>query len=120
MVPAESILNLESRPLFFTKSLKTPSAAGLLHMLPRQTKRTEKGFVLESVAAADGVEAIVALIIRFKGFFLFCTLFLGLLRNGNFFGTGGNNWDFGGGRRRVGEEWQYGNFGVVEAAANDV
>ena len=120
MVPAESILNLESRLLFFTKSLKTPSAAGLLHMLPRQTKRTEKGFVLESVAAADGVEAIVALIIRFNGFFLFCKLFMGLSRNGNFFGSGGNSWDFGGGRRRVGEEWQYGNFGVVEAAANDV
>lgn len=45
MVPAESMMNLESRPLFLTISLKTPSAAGLRQMLPRQTKRTEKGLV---------------------------------------------------------------------------
>lgn len=51
MVPAESMLNLESRPFFFTISLKTPSAAGLLQMLPKQTNRTEKGFV--SVAAPE-------------------------------------------------------------------
>ena len=58
MVPAESMLNLESRPFFFTISLKTPSAAGLLQMLPKQTNRTEKGFV--SVAApVDGAEEVI-------------------------------------------------------------
>lgn len=56
MVPAESILNLESKPLFLTKSVKTPSAAGLLQMLPKHTKRTEKGLVSDSV---DGVEAAI-------------------------------------------------------------
>lgn len=56
MVPAESILNLESKPLFLTASVKTPSAAGLLQMLPRHTKRTEKGLVW--VSADDGPEAI--------------------------------------------------------------
>lgn len=56
MVPAESILNLESKPLFLTKSLKTPSAAGLLQMLPKHTKRTEKGLVSASV---DAVEAVI-------------------------------------------------------------
>lgn len=54
MVPAESILNLESRPLFLTMSRKTPSAAGLLQMFPKHTKRTEKGSV--SVSWDDGVE----------------------------------------------------------------
>lgn len=54
MVPAESILNLESKPLFLTKSVKTPSAAGLLQMLPKHTKRTEKGLV-----SASGVEAAI-------------------------------------------------------------
>lgn len=39
------MMKLESRPLFLTMSLKTPSAAGLRQMLPRQTKRTEKGLV---------------------------------------------------------------------------
>lgn len=66
MVPAESIIKLESRPLFLTKSVKTPSAAGLLQMLPRHTKSTEKGFVSFSVTACvvdDGVEAIGAVII---------------------------------------------------------
>lgn len=58
MVPAESMLNLESRPFFLTISLKTPSAAGLLQMLPRQTNRTEKGLV--SVAApVDGSEEAI-------------------------------------------------------------
>lgn len=57
MVPAESILNLESSPLFLTASVKTPSAAGLLQMLPRHTKRTKKGLVCVSV---DGPEAIDA------------------------------------------------------------
>ena len=55
MVPAESILNLESKPLFLTALVKTPSAAGLLQMLPRHTKRIEKGLVCVSV---DGPEAI--------------------------------------------------------------
>lgn len=45
MVPAESIKNFESRPFFVTKFLNTPSPAGLLQMLPKQTKSTEKGFV---------------------------------------------------------------------------
>lgn len=49
-------MNLESKPLFFTKSLKTPSAAGLLQMLPRHTNRTEKGLVSASV---DGEEAAI-------------------------------------------------------------
>lgn len=39
------MMKLESRPLFLTMSLKTPSAAGLRQMLPRHTKRTEKGLV---------------------------------------------------------------------------
>lgn len=39
------MLNLESRPLFFTISLKTPSAAGLRQMFPRQTNKTEKGLL---------------------------------------------------------------------------
>lgn len=53
-------MKLESRPLFLTKSVKTPSAAGLLQMLPRHTKSTEKGFVSFSVTASvvDGIEAI--------------------------------------------------------------
>lgn len=75
MVPAESILNLESRPLFLTKSLNTPSAAGLLHMLPRQTKRTEKGLIFESVPVANGVEGVEEDIVafsRFKGFLFLC------------------------------------------------
>lgn len=57
-------MKLESRPLFLTKSVKTPSAAGLLQMLPRHTKRTEKGFVSFSISApvVDGVEAIGAVI----------------------------------------------------------
>ncbi|TQD71583.1 hypothetical protein C1H46_042885 [Malus baccata] len=56
MVPAESILNLESKPLLLTKSRNTPSAAGLLQMLPRHTKRTAKGLVS---AAVDGVGAAI-------------------------------------------------------------
>lgn len=80
MVPAESILNLESRPLFLTKSLKTPSAAGLLQILPRQTKRTEKGLIFGSVPEADGVEAIVALIGLMGSFLL--RKQLGFSRNG--------------------------------------
>ena len=54
MVPAESMLNLELSPLFFTMSLKTPSAAGLLQMLPKHTNRTEKGLV--SVSAEDAMD----------------------------------------------------------------
>lgn len=54
MVPAESMVNLESRPLFLTKSLKTPSAAGLLQMFPKHTKRTENGFlVFASVSVVE-------------------------------------------------------------------
>ncbi|CAK9314322.1 unnamed protein product [Citrullus colocynthis] len=41
----KSIKNFESRPFFVTKFLNTPSPAGLLQMLPKQTKSTEKGFV---------------------------------------------------------------------------
>ena len=51
-------MNLESRPLFLTKSVKTPSAAGLLQMLPKQTKRTEKGLV--SVSVEVDIDALVA------------------------------------------------------------
>ena len=63
MVPAESILKLESRPLFLTKSVKTPSAAGLLQMLPRHTKRTEKGLVSVSVSVVDEVEEAIGAVI---------------------------------------------------------
>lgn len=51
---------LEERPLLLTKSVKTPSAAGLLQMLPKQTKRTENGFFvsLSVWVVDDGVEAI--------------------------------------------------------------
>ena len=65
MVPAESILKLESRPLFLTKSVKTPSAAGLLQMFPRHTKRTEKGLVSVSVSVSvvDGVEEATGAVI---------------------------------------------------------
>jgi len=57
MVPAESILNLESSPLLLTISVNTPSAAGLLQMLPRHTKRTAKGLV--SVEEAIDDEALI-------------------------------------------------------------
>jgi len=57
MVPAESILNFELRPLSLTKSVKTPSAAGLLQMLPRHTKRTENGFVSVSVTEGEAIDA---------------------------------------------------------------
>lgn len=60
MVPAESILNLESKALLLTKSLKTPSAAGLLQMLPRHTKSTENGFVSVSVPVGEVEDAIDA------------------------------------------------------------
>lgn len=56
MVPAESILNLESMPLFLTISLNTPSAAGLLQMLPKHTNKTEKGLV---VAAEEAIDAFI-------------------------------------------------------------
>jgi len=56
MVPAESMRNLESNPLFLTKSLKTPSAAGLLQMFPKHTKRTEKGLVSVVEEAIDDDE----------------------------------------------------------------
>ena len=57
MVPAESMLNLESRPLLVTISLKTPSAAGLLQMLPKHTNRTDKGLVV--VVSVDSAEAAI-------------------------------------------------------------
>lgn len=56
-MPAESILNLELRPLFLTKSVNTPSAAGLLQMLPRHTKSTENGFVSVSVTVDGAIDA---------------------------------------------------------------
>jgi len=49
-----------------TKSVKTPSAAGLLQMLPRHTKRTENGFVSFSVTETE--EAIDARIGEKKRF----------------------------------------------------
>lgn len=63
-MPAESILNLESKPLFLTKSVKTPSAAGLLQMLPKHTNRTEKGLVSVSV---EGVEAAIEALLADPG-----------------------------------------------------
>lgn len=47
--------NWESRLLCLTRWVKTPSAAGLLQILPRQTNRTENGLLAES---DGGVEAI--------------------------------------------------------------
>lgn len=117
MVPAESILNLESKPLLLTKSRNTPSAAGLLQMLPRHTKRTAKGLVS---AAVDGVGAAIDALIadpdekRVPG-----------LREieGEVGVWRGGNW---GGRRRNGGfrkwwlvEWQNCKFrGVAAAACN--
>ena len=63
-MPAESILNLESKPLFLTKLVKTPSAAGLLQMLPKHTNRTEKGLVSVSV---EGVEAAIEALLADPG-----------------------------------------------------
>lgn len=53
--------NLESSPLFLTKSLKTLSAAGLLQMFPKHTKRTEKGLVsvVEEAIDDDDEEALI-------------------------------------------------------------
>lgn len=59
MVPAESILKWESRPLFFTISLNTPSAAGLLQMLPKHTNRTDKGLVLFSAEPEEEPEEAI-------------------------------------------------------------
>ena len=53
MVPAESILNLDTKPLFLTMSVKTPSAAGLRQMLPKHTNSTEKGLVSAAESAID-------------------------------------------------------------------
>lgn len=55
------MLKLERRPLLFTISLKTASAAGLLHMLPKHTNSTEKSFL-----SVDGVGAIDAVITGLK------------------------------------------------------
>lgn len=57
-------MNLESKPLFLTKSVKTPSAAGLLQMLPKHTNRTEKGLVSVSV---EGVEAAIEALLADPG-----------------------------------------------------
>jgi hypothetical protein len=64
MVPAESMLSLESKPLFLTKSLKTPSAAGLLQMLPKHTKSTEKGLVSASAPVGGVVEDAIDAVIE--------------------------------------------------------
>lgn len=56
MVPAESILKFESIPFFVTISLKTPSAAGLLQIFPKQTKRTEKGLVSADEGAEEAID----------------------------------------------------------------
>lgn len=116
MVPAESMLNLESKPLFLTKSLKTPSAAGLLQMLPKHTKSTEKGLVSVSVAV-DGVvdEAIDALIRDPNGKEEVGLWGIGgkvwFLRDGYWFG--GRRTRNGGFREMGGEEWQNCKFGEV-------
>lgn len=116
MVPAESMLNLESKPLFLTKSLKTPSAAGLLQMLPKHTKSTEKGLVSVSVAV-DGVvdEAIDALIRDPNGKEEVGLWGIGgkvwFLRDGYWFG--GRRTRNGGFREMGGEEWQNCKFGDV-------
>lgn len=115
MVPAESMLNLESKPLFLTKSLKTPSAAGLLQMLPKHTKSTEKGLVSVSVAV-DGVvdEAIDAFIRDPNGKEEVVLWGIGgkvwFLRDGYWFGGRTRN---GGFREMGGEEWQNCKFGDV-------
>lgn len=116
MVPAESMLNLESKPLFLTKSLKTPSAAGLLQMLPKHTKSTEKGLVSVFVAV-DGVvdEAIDALIRDPNGKEEVGLLGIGgkvwFLRDGYWFG--GRRTRNGGFREMEWEEWQHCKFGGV-------
>lgn len=65
MVPAESIKKEESRPFCLTRWVNTPSAAGLLHILPRHTNNTENGFLLVSdgVAAAIDDDMIMGFII---------------------------------------------------------
>ena len=119
MVPAESMLNLESKPLFLTKSLKTPSAAGLLQMLPKHTKSTEKGLVSVSVAV-DGVvdEAIDALIRDPNGKEEVGLWGIGgkvwLLRDGYWF-FGGRRTRNGGFREMGWEEWQHCKFGGVNS-----
>lgn len=116
MVPAESMLNLESKPLFLTKSLKTPSAAGLLQILPKHTKSTEKGLVSVSVAV-DGVvdEAIDAFIRDPNGKEEVGLWGIGgkvwFLRDGYRFG--GRRTRNGGFREMGGEEWQNCKFGEV-------
>lgn len=112
MVPAESIVKLESRPLFLTKSVKTPSAAGLLQMLPRHTKSTEKGFVSFSVTASvvDGIEAI-GTVNMVLGLWLWPRGVCEFCRDGCWFGGIGRvrNGDF-----RERREWrQNGKYGVV-------
>ena len=72
MVPAESILNSESSPLFLTISVNTPSAAGLLQMLPKHTKRTEKVLIFVEEATDDDDALItkdLKLIAPLVGFF---------------------------------------------------
>lgn len=60
MVPAESIWNLEERFLFLTKSVKTPSAAGLLHIFPKHTNKTENGFsAIFSVWVVEAIDDVI-------------------------------------------------------------
>lgn len=106
MVPAESMLNLESRPLVLTMFLKIPSAAGLLQMLPRQTKRTEKGLIFGSLSVSEGVEAIVALV-ELTTMGLLCV-------NPKILELWTENWSLC--SRKGEDEWQNGNFGGVKVA----
>lgn len=72
-------------------------------MLPKQTKRTEKGLIFGSMSVAEGVDAIVA---------LFELRMLGLLcLNPKILELWSENWSF---CRRGGDKWQNRNFGVVE------
>ena len=50
------MLKFDSSCLFLTKFLKTPSAAGLLHIFPKQTKRTEKGLVSDDEEVEEAID----------------------------------------------------------------
>ena len=67
-------MNSESSPLVLTILVNTPSAAGLLQMLPKHTKRTEKGLVfVEAASDEDDDDALISkdlkLIAPLVGFF---------------------------------------------------